>query len=319
MALGKLYVTQYFPPENKQKILQLVHNLIVAYRYSIKRLTWMEPSTKAKAQAKLNHLMIKVAYPDKWRDYSTLVIKKDNLIGNIVHASQFNYNYAVSLLGKPVNRSLWQMTPQTINAYYNPEMNEIVFPAAILQPQFFDAKADMAVNYGGIGAVIGHEISHGFDDQGSHYDPFGNLHDWMTKKDHKQFKKLTNKLVAQYDAYEPIKGHHVNGKLTLGENIADNSGLAVANRAYQLSLKNKAAPILNGFTGNQRFYIGWAQVWRGKTRPKCLLMNLKVDPYSPEAVRGNAPLRNQDGFYKAFNVQSKDKMYLPPKDRVHIW
>ncbi|RTL10584.1 MAG: M13 family peptidase [Neisseriaceae bacterium] len=318
-ALGELYVKQYFPAENKAKMEQLVANLVAAYRQSIESLDWMSPATKVKAQEKLAAIMLKIGYPDHWRDYSALTIKPNDLIGNIIAAHKFGYQYELNKLGKPVDRSEWGMTPQTVNAYYNPELNEIVFPAAILQPPFFNAKADMAANYGGIGAVIGHEISHGFDDQGSQYDAKGNLHDWFTPEDHERFKQKTSALVAQYNAYMPIKGYHVNGELTLGENIADNSGLDIAYKAYLISLHGESAPVIDGLSGEQRFYLSWASVWRAKIREAQQIVYLKSDPHSPAAVRGNAPLRNQAGFYKAFDVKPSDKMYLAPDKRVTIW
>ncbi len=318
-ALGELYVKQYFPAENKAKMEQLVANLMAAYRQSIESLDWMTPATKVKAQEKLAAIMLKIAYPDHWRDYSALTIKPNDLIANIIAANKFGYQYGLNKLGKPVDRSEWGMTPQTVNAYYNPELNEIVFPAAILQAPFFNAKADMAANYGGIGAVIGHEISHGFDDQGSQYDAKGNLHDWFTPQDHERFKQKTNVLVAQYNAYEPVKGYHVNGELTLGENIADNSGLDIAYKAYLISLHGESAPVINGLSGEQRLYMSWASVWRAKVREAQQIVYLKSDPHSPGAVRGNATLRNQTGFYHAFEVKPSDKMYLAPDKRVTIW
>ena len=318
-ALGQLYVARYFPPENKAKMEALVANLISAYKQSINSLDWMTPATKKQAQVKLDAMMLKIAYPDKWRDYSALTISKDDLVGNIMRSNLFEYNRSINKLGKPVDRTEWGMTPQTVNAYYNPELNEIVFPAAILQPPFFNANVDDAVNYGGIGAVIGHEISHGFDDQGSQYDAKGNLRDWWTKEDRKKFATKTKKLVAQYSSYSPIKGYYVNGELTLGENIADNSGLAIAYKAYRLSLEGKDAPIINGLTGDQRLYLGWAQVWRGKVREQQQLVYLKTDPHSPSEFRANGALVNQPGFYNAFGIKPDDKMYLPPNKRVIIW
>lgn len=318
-ALGKVYVAQYFPPERKAHMEKLVANLLAAYRQSIDTLDWMSPQTKKEAQIKLAKLHPKIGYPNKWKDYSSVVIRKDDLIGNVDRASQFAYDYEVNKLGKPVDRDEWGMTPQTINAYYNPEMNEIVFPAAILQPPFFDAAADDAVNYGGIGGVIGHEISHGFDDQGSQYDGDGNLRDWWTKEDHAKFNAKTAMLVAQYNAFSPLPGYHVNGALTLGENIADNSGLAIAFKAYQLSLGGKSAPVIDGLTGEQRLYMGWAQVWREKSRDAQTLVRIKTDPHSPAQYRANGSLSNQPGFYAAFGVKPGDKMYLAPQQRVIIW
>jgi predicted metalloendopeptidase len=297
----------------------LVGNLLAAYRKSIDGLAWMSAPTKAAAQEKLNKLAVKIGYPKKWRDYSALEILPGDVTGNAKRATLFAAKREIAKLGEPVDRDEWGMTPQTVNAYYNPLMNEIVFPAAILQPPFFNFEADDAVNYGGIGAVIGHEISHGFDDQGSQFDANGNLRDWWTPDDHKQFDERTGRLVAQYDRYEPVKGYHVNGKLTLGENIADNSGLAISYKAYELSLNGKPAPGIDGLTGEQRLYMGWATVWRSKTRESEVILRLKTDPHSPADVRGNAPLVNQPGFYEAFGVKAGDKLYLPPQERVTIW
>jgi putative endopeptidase len=321
-SLGKIYVTQYFPPEAKARMDQLVQNLLAAYKADIDTLDWMSPQTKQKAKDKLAKFTTKIGYPPKWRDYSALQIVKDDLAGNVIRARSFEYNRNLNKLGKPIDRDEWEMTPQTVNAYYNPEMNEIVFPAAILQPPFFNPKADDAANYGGIGAVIGHEISHGFDDEGSQYDGNGNLLSapgWFTKDDLGKFKAKTHALVEQYAAYEPVPGFHVNGELTLGENIADNSGIAIAYKAYKLSLGNKEAPVIDGLSGDQRFYAGWAQVWRGKTRNDALIVLIKTDPHSPEAVRGTVPEMNQAPFYDAFGVKEGDKMYLPPDKRVNLW
>lgn len=318
-ALGQLYVARYFPPQSKAKMEKLVDNLLVAYKQSINQLDWMGPATKKQAQKKLATFMPKIGYPVKWRDYSNLVINKDDLVGNSLRAHEFAAAYEINKLGKPIDRTEWAMTPQTVNAYYNPEMNEIVFPAAILQAPFFDANADDAVNYGGIGAVIGHEISHGFDDQGSQYDENGNLRNWWTKQDHKKFAAKTAALVKQYSAFSPLPGYFINGELTLGENIADNSGLAIAYKAYQLSLNGKPAPVIDGLTGEQRFYIGYGQVWQEKRREASTLVQLKTDPHSPAEFRANGAAQNQPGFYKAFNVKKGDKMYLAPKNRVIIW
>ena len=318
-AVGKLYVAEHFPAERKARMETLVKNLLVAYKQSIDKLDWMSPATKKEAQAKLAKFTPKIGYPNKWKDYSALVVKRDDLVGNVMRSRVVEADRELNKLGKPIDREEWGMTPQTINAYYNPEMNEIVFPAAILQPPFFDAKADDAVNYGGIGAVIGHEISHGFDDQGAQYDGDGNLRDWWSPSDHKNFKAKTKMLVEQYNAFEPLPGYHVNGELTLGENIADNSGLAIAAKAYQISLNGKKAPVINGFTGEQRLYMGWAQVWRSKMREPAQIAQVKTDPHSPGQYRANGTLKNQPGFYEAFKVKQGDKMYLAPKDRVIIW
>jgi putative endopeptidase len=318
-ALGKRYVEKYFPPQNKARMEALVRNLLDAYRRDIETLDWMGPGTKKGAQSKLAKLVTKIGYPNTWRDYGALQISRDDLWGNVVRANEFEYRRNLDKLGKPVDRSEWLMTPQTVNAYYNPPMNEIVFPAAILQPPFFNVQADDAVNYGAIGGVIGHEISHGFDDEGSQYDADGNLHDWFTQEDHEKFAAKTRALVAQYNAYEPVPGFHVNGELTLGENIGDNSGLAIAYKAYRLSLAGRAAPVIDGLTGDERLYLGWVQVWRGKVRDAEAMQRIKTDPHSPPAVRGTAPVVNQDGFYSAFGVKKGDKMYLPPERRVNIW
>ena len=317
--LGKLYVEKYFPPENKVRMEKMVAKLLAAYQQSIDTLDWMSPATKKEAQAKLATFVPKIGYPSKWRDYTKLTIDKDDLIGNVQRIAVFNHERQMAKLGKPIDRAEWGMTPQTVNAYYNPQKNEIVFPAAILQPPFFDAKADDAVNYGGIGAVIGHEISHGFDDQGSQFDEVGNLRDWWTKEDHEKFAVKTKVLVAQYDRFSPVPGYFVNGALTLGENIADNSGLAIAYKAYQLSLNGKPAPTIDGLTGDQRLYLGWAQVWRGKARDAQSIVLIKTDPHSPSQFRGNGTLKNQPGFYSAFGIKEGDQMYLKPEERVSIW
>jgi putative endopeptidase len=318
-SLGKLYVAQYFSADKKARMEALVKNLLAAYRQSIDKLDWMSPATKKEAQAKLAKFSPKIGYPNKWKDYSKLTVDRGDLVGNVMRSHVVEADRELNKLGKPIDRDEWGMTPQTINAYYNPEMNEIVFPAAILQPPFFDANADDAVNYGGIGAVIGHEISHGFDDQGSQYDGVGNLRDWWTAADHKNFEAKTKMLVAQYGSYEPLPGYKVNGELTLGENIADNSGLAIAYKAYKISLNGKKAPVIDGLTGEQRLYMGWAQVWRTKMREPAQIVQVKTDPHSPGRFRANGTLKNQPGFYDAFGIKPGDKMYLAPKERVIIW
>jgi putative endopeptidase len=321
-ALGKLYVAKYFPPESKARADELVKNVLAAYKADINTLGWMSPATRQKAQAKLAKFTPQIGYPDKWRDYSALKIVKGDLIGNVLRANEFEYRRNLNKLGKPVDRNEWSMTPQTVNAYYSQRMNKIVFPAAILQPPFFNAKADDAVNYGGIGAVIGHEISHGFDDKGSQYDGDGNLvgtPGWFTQADYDAFRAKTHALVMQYAAQEPVPGYHVNGELTLGENIADNSGLAIAYKAYELSLGGKPAPVIDGFTGEQRFYMSWAQVWRGKGRDGDSVVRIKTDPHSPAKVRGTVTLMNQTAFYRAFGIKPGDKMYLDPQKRVNLW
>lgn len=318
-GLGKLYVEKHFPMESKQRMQDLVSNLLSAYRESIDTLDWMSDATKRAAKEKLSKFTVKIGYPDHWRDYSKLQIKADDLVGNVMRAQQFEYQRNIDKLGKPIDRKEWGMTPQTVNAYYNPELNEIVFPAAILQPPFFNVLADDAVNYGGIGAVIGHEISHGFDDQGSQYDGDGNLRDWWTKEDHVKFASKTKALIKQYAAYEPVKGYHINGELTLGENIADNSGLAIAYKAYQLSLNGKSALMLDDMTGDQRFYAGWSQVWRSKSREKETIRLLTMDPHSPAFYRAWGATVNQSSFYTSFAVKATDRMYIAPEQRVSIW
>ncbi len=318
-ALGQLYVERNFKPEAKARMDALVKNLLAAFKEGINELEWMGPATKTQAQAKLAKFTVKIGYPDKWRDYSALEIRPDDLLGNAMRANMFRYDDMVSRLGKPVDRSRWGMTPQTVNAYYNSTNNEIVFPAAILQPPFFNVEADDAVNYGGIGAVIGHEISHGFDDQGSKSDGDGNLRDWFTPEDLKAFQERTTKLADQYSSYVPIDTLHINGRLTLGENIGDLSGLAVALRAYHMSLHGKEAPVIGGFTGDQRFFLGWAQVWRTKFRDEALRRQLLTNPHSPGMYRAFIPLTNMEAFYKAFDVKPGDGMYRPPDERVKIW
>lgn len=318
-ALGKIYVSRHFPAENKARMEALVANLVKAYEGSINSLSWMSDETKAKAQEKLKSFTVKIGYPNEWRDYSALEVVAGDLAGNLQRATAFEYQRNLAKLGKPIDRNEWGMTPQTVNAYYNPEMNEIVFPAAILQPPFFDVNADDAVNYGGIGAVIGHEISHGFDDQGSQYDGKGNLSMWWTKEDRAKFDALGAKLAAQYDAYEPVKGYHVNGKFTLGENIGDLGGLTVAHKAYVLSLDGKQAPVLDGLTGDQRFFYGWAQVWARKYREENLLTRLKTDPHSPSEQRANGTPVNIPAFYTAFGIKEGDKMFKPEAERITIW
>jgi putative endopeptidase len=318
-SVGKIYVEKHFPADRKARMEVLVQNLLTAFKQSVDTLDWMGPATKKEALDKLSKFTPKIGYPNKWRDYSSLKISPDDLVGNVTRTVAFAYKNELNKLGKPIDRDEWGITPQTVNAYYNPELNEIVFPAAILQPPFFDANADDAVNYGGIGAVIGHEISHGFDDSGAQYDGDGNLRDWWTKDDHKNFAKKTKMLVDQYNAFIPVPGYHINGQLTLGENIADNSGLAIAYKAYKLSLGGKEAPVIDGLTGDQRFYTGFAQVWRGKSRDEATIARLKSDPHSPGEFRTNGTLRNLPGFYAAFDVKEGDKLYLKPEQRVKIW
>ena len=321
-AVGKLYVARHFPPDAKARIDALVDNLKEAYRISISDLDWMTPQTRERALTKLDKFTAKVAYPEKWRDYSALVIDRDDLYGNYQRGYAVNHDRELAKLGGPVDRDEWFMTPQTVNAYYNPGMNEIVFPAAILQPPFFDADADDAANYGGIGAVIGHEIGHGFDDQGAKYDGDGNLVDWWTDDDRTEFGARTKALIEQYEAYTPRElrtGHHVNGAFTVGENIGDLGGLSIALLAYQLSLNGKPAPVIDGLSGVQRVFYGWAQVWRTKSRDAEAIRRLAVDPHSPPEFRCNGVIRNVDAFYDAFDVAEDDALYLDPQRRVRIW
>jgi len=318
-GLGKLYVAEHFPADRKARMEKLVQNLLLAYKQSIDTLDWMSPETKKEAQAKLAKFTPKIGYPDKWRDYSKLKLNASDLLGNLRRASEFEFQRDLNKLGQPIDKTEWGMTPQTVNAYYRSTANEIVFPAAILQPPFFDARADDAVNYGAIGAVIGHEISHGFDDSGSQSDGDGNLRDWWTAQDRANFKAKTDALVKQYDAYSPLPGYNVNGRLTLGENIADNSGLAIAYKAYKLSLNGQPAPTIDNLTGEQRFYMGFGQVWRSKMREAQQIVQVKTDPHSPGQFRANGTVVNQPGFYEAFGVKEGDKLYVAPEKRVLIW
>jgi len=318
-AAGKLYVERYFTPEAKSRMDALVKNIIAAYKVGIDSLEWMSPETKRQAQDKLAHFTVKIGYPDKWRDYSKLTIERGDLLGNATRTAEFQYDDMASHLGEPVDRSRWGMTPQTVNAYYNSVNNEIVFPAAILQPPFFDVNADEAVNYGAIGAVIGHEIGHGFDDQGRKSDGLGNLRDWWTPADARAFQERTSKLGAQYAALNPIDNLHINPGLTMGENIGDLSGLAQAYRAYRISLHGKEAPVIGGFTGDQRFFLGFGQIWRTKFRDAALRNQLLTNPHSPGPARAFVPLTNNDAFLRAFNVKPGDGMWRAPADRVKIW
>jgi putative endopeptidase len=317
-AIGEIYVQRHFSPEAKAQAKLLVANLLAAMGRHIDGLDWMSPETKAKAHAKLATFNPKIAYPDKWRDYGKLKITPGDAYGNAIAADVFEYQRNLAKLGKPVDRTEWGMTPMTINAYYDPTMNEIVFPAAVLQPPFFDPNADAAVNYGGIGAIIGHEISHGFDDQGRLFDPKGALADWWTEEDAKRFKTRTDALVAQYSAYEALPGLHINGELTLGENIADTAGLAIAYDAYHAALGGTPAPVIDGLSGDQRFFLGFAQNWRTIWRDAMLRQAVTTDPHSPDAIRTRT-VRNFDPWYAAFGVKPGEGMYLAPKDRVHIW
>lgn len=320
-AIGKVYVSLYFPEAAKKSMLELVDYLTQAYASSIKELSWMSEETKVKALEKLSKFNSKIGYPDKWRDYSTLEIKADDLIGNLQRITAFGHKEAVEKIGKPVDRDEWHMTPQTVNAYYSPLMNEIVFPAAFLQPPFFDMEADLASNYGGIGATIGHELGHGFDDQGSKYDGDGNLSDWWVDSDREAFEKLTKVLIDQFDALYPAEtpDTHVNGAFTIGENIGDLSGLEIAYKAYKMALKGQEAPVIDGLTGDQRFFLGYAQSWRGKNRPEETRRRIATDPHSPDEFRCNQIVRNLAQFHEAFGVTPNDAMWLDPSERVRIW
>ncbi|WP_029111799.1 M13 family metallopeptidase [Mycobacterium sp. URHB0044] len=321
-TVGKLYVERHFPPDAKARMDELVANLREAYRVSISDLDWMTPETRERALAKLDKFTPKIGYPVRWRDYSALVIERDDLYGNYRRGIIVEHDRDLAKLGSPVDRDEWFMTPQTVNAYYNPGMNEIVFPAAILQPPFFDAEADDAANYGGIGAVIGHEIGHGFDDQGAKYDGDGNLVDWWTDSDRAEFGARTKALIEQYEGFVPRglgEDKHVNGAFTVGENIGDLGGLSIALLAYQLSLKGKEAPVIDGLTGVQRVFFGWAQVWRTKSRDAEAVRRLAIDPHSPPEFRCNGVVRNIDAYYDAFDVHESDELYLEPQRRVRIW
>ena len=316
--VSRIYVDRHFPPEAKAQADELVRNVIGAMDRRLASLSWMSPETRERARAKLAAFTPKIGYPDHWLDYSTVQISRDNLIQNVRNATEFEYRRQLAKLGRPVDRREWFMTPMTVNAYANPTWNEIVFPAAILQPPFFDPHADPAINYGGIAAVIGHEISHHFDDQGSRYDQTGALREWWTPQDRERFNALTAQLVQQYNQYEPLPGRHINGQLTLGENIADLAGLTVAYDAYRTALNGREAPVIDGFTGDQRFYLGWAQVWRRKYREANLLQRLVTDPHSPSEQRV-AVVRNLDPWYRAYNPAPTASLYLAPERRVRIW
>jgi len=317
--IGKVYVARYFPAESKAKMEALVADIRSAMKARIEKLTWMSPETKVQALDKLAKFGVKIGYPDEWRDYSGLVIKADDAYGNRQRAAEFEWTYDVARLNSPVDKKEWGMTPQTVNAYYSSVKNEIVFPAAILQAPFFHPDADPAINYGGIGGVIGHEISHGFDDQGRKADGDGVLRDWWTAGDADKFKVQADRLGAQYSAYEPVPGAHVQGGLTMGENIGDMGGLSLAYDAYRISLDGKPAPVLDGFTGEQRVFLGWAQVWRGKYRDDAMRQMVVSNTHSPPLFRVNGTIRNLAPWYDAFGIKPADKLYLDPKDRVDIW
>jgi putative endopeptidase len=320
-AVGAAYVERHFRPEAKEEMDELVATLVEAYRRSITTLEWMTPATRERALEKLERFTPKIGYPARWRDYSSLTISADDLLANVRAAGEFEFQRELGKIGTPIDRDEWFMTPQTVNAYYNPGLNEIVFPAAILQFPFFDAGRDAAANYGAIGAVIGHEIGHGFDDQGSRYDGDGRLLDWWTEEDRTAFEKRTASLIGQYDALEPAEtpGHHVNGALTIGENIGDLGGLGIAWRAYLLWLDGAQPPVIDGLTAAQRFFLSWAQAWQIAIRPEEALRLLSIDPHSPNEFRCNQIVRNIDAFYEAFDVTPDDALWLEPDERVTIW
>jgi len=320
-ALGKIYVRTEFPASSKARMEELIANLIEAYRQSINALTWMSEDTKQQALEKLKSFTPKIGHPENWRDYTKLETDRGDVLGNARRALAFSMDREIAKIGSPIDRDEWYMTPQTVNAYYNPGMNEIVFPAAILQPPFFHADADDAVNYGAIGAVIGHEIGHGFDDQGSHYDGTGALRNWWTDDDRESFEKLTAALIAQYNDLSPegAEGHTVNGELTIGENIGDLGGLGIAYKAFKISQAGNEVPDVNGLTADQRFFISWAQAWQGKVRAQEIVRRLTIDPHSPPEFRCNQVVRNIDAFYDAFDVSKDDALWLDPDARVSIW
>lgn len=318
-VIAKVYVKEHFSPEAKERMLELVNNLLKAYELSINELDWMSEETKTEALDKLSKFTPKIGYPDKWKDYSALTIAKNDLFGNVKRSNELNYQRMLEKQKGPVQKHEWAMTPQTVNAYYNPPMNEIVFPAAILQPPFFNMQADDAVNYGGIGAVIGHEIGHGFDDSGSTFDGDGVLRNWWTDKDKAEFTNRTKQLISQYNQFEALDGVNVNGEFTLGENIGDLGGISIALKAYKLSLEGKEAPVIDGFTGTQRVFIGFGQVWANKYRDESLRNLIDTDSHSPSQFRANGSVRNVPEFYEAFDVKETNALYLPPQERVKIW
>jgi predicted metalloendopeptidase len=318
-ALGHLYVDRYFPPANKAHAEALIANLMAVYAESLATLDWMGNATRDEALAKLKAINPKIGYPAKWRSYDGLVVRRDDLVGNVMRARRFDYAFWIAKIGKPVDREEWWTAPQTVNAFYSPSQNEITFPAGILQPPFFDAGADDAANYGGIGTVIGHEISHAFDDEGSRYDGTGLLRNWWTDADRERFEARTKRMVAQYDAYSPIAGYTVNGALTLGENVADNAGLAMAVRAYHRALAGQMAPILDGYTGDQRLFLAFAQIWKMKVREAAQIERLKIDPHSPGQFRADGAAVNQGAYADAFELRSGDRMYRAPEDRISLW
>ena len=319
-AIGRMYVAKYFPPDSKAKVEAMVKEMTAAMHRRIDRLDWMSAATKAKAHEKLAKMKAKIGYPVKWRDYGPLTMVADDLYGNVGRTSVYDWNFKLARLNKPVDKDEWEMTPQTVNAYYSASNNEIVLPAAELQPPFFDPAADLAVNYGAIGATtIGHEMTHAFDDTGRQYDGDGVLRDWWTPEDAAKFKAAADSLAAQYDKFEPVPGYFINGQLTAGENIADFGGLLVALDAYHAALGGKEAPVIDGLTGDQRLFLAYAQGWRTKARDEGTIRQLKSDEHAPDHFRVNGPVRNVDQWYDAFKVTPADPMYLPPDRRVRIW
>lgn len=310
---------KHFPPESKAKMQTLVANLRSALKQRLQQSAWLGDETRRRALEKLDTFVTKIGYPDQWKDYSGLEVRRDDLLGNIKRVQLWDWRRDIARLDQPVDRNEWYMNPQRVNAYYNPLNNEIVFPAAILQPPFFDPNADDAVNYGGIGAVIGHEIGHGFDDQGRRFAADGSLDDWWTEADAAAFTEQTRKLIAQYSAFEALPGVNVNGATTIGENIGDLGGLSMALHAYRLALHGKPAPVIDGLTGERRFFLSWAQIWRAKYRDEALRVQVLSDPHSPSQFRVNAAVRNMDEWYRAFGIEPTDKLYLPPEQRVKIW
>jgi putative endopeptidase len=318
-AIGRMYVAQHFSPQAKAKMDALVKELIAAMHGRIARVTWMSAATKQKAEEKLSAMTVRIGYPAKWRSYDALTVTADDAYGNVLRSAAFNWDYLLNRLDGPVDKQEWDMHPQDANAEYDPTSNAITFPAAILQPPFFDPDADMAVNYGGIGAIIGHEITHGFDDEGRHYDAEGRLSEWWTPQDAADFQARADRLGAQFDKFEPVKGFFVNGKLTMGENIADFGGLLLALDAYHASLHGQEPPVLSGFTGDQRLFLGWAQGWQTKTTEQATILDVKSDVHSPPQFRVDGPFRNIDAWYRAFHIQPGNPMYLAPAARVGIW
>jgi putative endopeptidase len=317
--IAPIYVARYFDPAKMPVMQGMIENVRQAFKQQLAEVTWMSKDTKKQVQLKLDDIGVKIGHQQKFDDYAGLVIKKDDLLGNVQRTRLYHYQKELEQVGKPVDPDAWEMLPQNVNAYYSSQLNEIVFPAAIIQQPYFDLEADLAVNYGAIGAVIAHEIGHAFDDRGSRVDKKGRGADPWDQSDRKEYEKRGKALIEQYEKYDAVIGHKVNGKLNIGENISDNLGLAVAYRAYKLSLKGQSAPVIDGFTGDQRFYMGWAQVWRSKSTPEYILNHLKSAAHSPSHVRGNAAVRNHAAFYEAFNIQEGDQMYLPPKDRIVMW